>query len=100
MIAVRAAVNCSGLETHYEDVTTNLQNGFLLVYSVLVFVIGMSYLKLIKPECLIFNNKMGMWLKLVGGCSKTAKITVKMFHCVLFQGSWETWWFCLVPFPT
>ena len=42
-MAVRAVVNCSGLETHYEDVTTDLQNGFLLVYSVLVFVIGESF---------------------------------------------------------
>ena len=39
-MTLSAVVNCTGLETHYDEVTTDVQNVFLLVYSIIVFVIG------------------------------------------------------------
>ena len=46
MAVIMPMVNCSGLETHYDEITTDTERNFLLVYSILVFCIGKHLLHL------------------------------------------------------
>lgn len=50
-------VNCSGLETHYTDVTTDVQNAFLLIYSIAVFVIGNFYFIFFQVSILLMISE-------------------------------------------